>query len=92
MWLAEQQQAPAATSALMVVLLIAATIFVLGYRIAVNRRANRDYKSAKAAVPTLRKAFWATWWQAAKIVAWTAIAVVVLMSWAIHDARQLAGR
>lgn len=91
MWLASDQ-APAGPSALMVVALVASTIFVLGYRIAVNRRANSDYKTAKAAVPKLRRGFWRTWWAAAKIVGWTALAVVLLMSWAIHDARELAGR
>lgn len=93
MWLAEDPPpAPAASTALLAVMLVTTSVFVFGYRIAVNRRANADYKGAKAALPKLRKGFWLTWWAAVKMAAVMGVAALLLVSWAVHDARQQAGR
>lgn len=93
MWLAsDQAPAPASSTALLAVMLVTTAVFVFGYRVAVNRRANSDYKKTKAALPGLRKGFWSTWWSAMKMAAVMALAIVLLLSWAVHDARQMAGR
>ncbi len=70
------------------VLLLAAIIFTFGYRLAVNRRANDDYKKTKAAVPILRKGFWSTWWAAVKIGAGVLVALAILVYWGVSDVRE----
>jgi hypothetical protein len=40
----------------------------------------------------MRKSFWRTWWAAVKVGFWMVLIGAVLLSWAVHDARQLAGR
>lgn len=93
MWLvSDQEPAPAASTALLAVMLVSTAVFVFGYRVAVNRRANQDYKNTKAALPKLRKGFWATWWAATKMAAVMVLAVILLLSWAVHDAKEMAGR
>jgi len=52
--------------ALVVIILSAAAIYAFGYVRAVMHRANRDYKTTKAALPGLRKGFWSAWWRAVK--------------------------
>lgn len=92
MWLgSDPEPAPAASTALLAVLLVTTAVFVFGYRVAVNRRANADYKSTKAAVPKLRRGFWSSWWSAVKMGFWMALAVALLVSWAVYESRQLAG-
>jgi ABC-type Fe3+ transport system permease subunit len=92
MWLgSDPEPAPAASTALLAVLLVTTAVFVFGYRVAVNRRANADYKATKAAVPKLRRGFWSSWWGAVKMGFWMALAVALLVSWAVHESRQLAG-
>jgi ABC-type Fe3+ transport system permease subunit len=93
MWLgAEQEPVPASYSTAMAVALIGGVVLMLGYRVAVNRRANADYKRTKAALPAMRKAFWATLWGAIKFGFWAFIAVALLISWVAHDVRETAGR
>lgn len=93
MWLAVQETGtPASYSTALAVGLIGATLVALGYRVAVNRRANADYKRTKAALPPMRKAFWVTLWAAIKFGFWALIAVAVLVSWVAHDVRETAGR
>lgn len=72
---------------LVIVLLIAAVIYVFGYLRAVMHRANKDYKATKAAVKPLRKAFWGAWWSALKLGFWVAIAFAVLFIWVVRDVR-----
>lgn len=49
-----------------ILILIGSGVFVFGYAVAVMHRANKDYKSTKAALPGLRKGFWGSWWTAVK--------------------------
>lgn len=62
----------------------AALIFTFGYRVAVNRRANADYKRTKAALPDMRKAFWWTLWRATKIGFWFFVGIALLITWAFN--------
>jgi hypothetical protein len=78
---------PVAVPTFLIVAIIAGVIYTFGYLRAVMHRANKDYKTTKAAVPTLRKGFWAAWWGAVKIGALVFIAVVLLGSWAWHEIR-----
>ncbi len=66
-------------------LLGGALIYGLGYAMAVMRRANRDYKTTKAAVPGLRKGFWAAWRTMMKAAFWIALAVCILIFWVAND-------
>ncbi len=87
MW-AQQEATSASFPAAGATFLIAGVIFMLGYRIAVVRRANRDYKNTKAAVGRLRKDFWATFWTAVKVGFWVFIGAALLVAWVAHDVRQ----
>ncbi|MEU4244423.1 hypothetical protein [Actinoplanes sp. NPDC026619] len=49
-----------------ILLLAGSAVFVVGYAMAVMHRANKDYKTTKAALPNLRKGFWRSWWTAVK--------------------------
>jgi hypothetical protein len=53
-------------TALVVIVLGGAAIYAFGYVRAVMHRANKDYKTTKAAVPVLRKGYWSAWWVAVK--------------------------
>jgi hypothetical protein len=55
-----------------------------GYAMAVMRRANSDYKTTKAAVPGLRKAFWSTWRGAVKAGFWILVGMAVLVLWMLN--------
>lgn len=66
---------------------IGATIFVLGWRLAVARRAFTDWRATKAAVPKMRKGFFTTAKAAAKFVFWVLVALALLVSWVVHDVR-----
>jgi len=68
-----------------IVLLIASTFYLFGYRRAVMHRANRDYKTTKAAVKPLRKGFWTAWWAAVKIGFWFFLIVFALVAWAARS-------
>lgn len=46
------------SSTVIIVILIGGLIYTFGYRRAVMNRARVDYKTTKASVPVLRKAFW----------------------------------
>lgn len=72
---------------LVVVLLIAAVIYAFGYLRAVMHRANKDYKTAKALVPKLRRGFWSAWWSAVKLGFWVVVAFAVLFLWVVRDVR-----
>jgi hypothetical protein len=50
----------------LILLLAGSAVFVVGYAMAVMHRANKDYKTTKAALPNLRKGFWRAWWKAVK--------------------------
>lgn len=87
MWsVAGQEEQPSIPLiAVVIVLIVAGIIYSFGYLRAVMHRANKDYKSTKAAVPNLRKGFWRAWWAAVKIGFLVVIAVVVLGWWAVRD-------
>lgn len=65
----EVQGSDIAGPVVVILFLVGATIFGLGFAWAVMRRANADYKNTKAAVPKLRKGFWSAWWKAMKSAA-----------------------
>lgn len=72
---------------LLIVLLAGGTIYLFGYLRAVMHRANKDYKSTKAAVKPLRKAFWSSWLAALRIGALIAIGLALMVTWLISDLR-----
>lgn len=59
-------------------------IYAFGYARAVMHRANKDYKTTKAAVPVLRKGFWAAWWTTVKVGFWVFIGFAIFVTWAVH--------
>lgn len=81
----ETQHSDVAVPTVLIVAIIAGVIYTLGYLRAVMHRANKDYKTTKAAVPVLRKGFWGAWWAAVKTGTLVLIAVVLLVSWAWHE-------
>lgn len=83
----ETQSHDVAVPSVLIIFIIAAVIYTFGYLRAVMHRANKDYKTTKAAVPTLRKGFWAAWWAAVKIGALVLIAVLILSGWAWREIR-----
>lgn len=87
--LAETQQShnSVAVPTVLIVAIIGGTIYVFGYARAVMHRANKDYKTTKAAVPTLRKGFWKAWWSALKVGALIFVAAVLLIAWAGSELR-----
>lgn len=68
----------------LIVLIIGGIIYAFGYARAVMHRANKDYKTTKAAVPVLRKGFWSAWFAVVKVGFWVTIAVAVLFVWMIR--------
>lgn len=68
----------------LIVLIIGGIIYGLGYARAVMHRANKDYKTTKAAVPILRKGFWTAWFAVVKVGFWVAIAVAILFVWMVR--------
>lgn len=53
-------------ASLIVIILAFAAVYAFGYVRAVMHRANRDYKTTKAALPGMRKGYWRAWWSAMK--------------------------
>jgi hypothetical protein len=86
---AQDEQPSVSMAAVIIVLIIAAIIYTFGYLRAVMHRANRDYKTTKAAVTKLRRGFWAAWWAAVKVGFWVVVAIGVLGWWAIRDVRDI---
>jgi hypothetical protein len=82
---APEEQASVPLRAVIIVLIVAGIIYSFGYLRAVMHRANRDYKTTKAAVPNLRKGFWRAWWGAVKVGFFVILAIFVLGWWAIRD-------
>ena len=82
---APEEQPSVPLTAVIIVLIVAGIIYSFGYLRAVMHRANRDYKTTKAALPKMRKGFWAAWWAAVKIGFFVMIAIFVLGWWAIRD-------
>lgn len=64
--------------------LLVLVIYGFGYSRAVMHRANKDYKTTKAAVPVLRKGFWRAWWGAMKVGFWVFLGFAVLVVWLFH--------
>ncbi len=69
-------------------------LYGVGYGMAVMRRANKDYKSTKAAVPVLRKGFWLAWWVTVKAAFWVVLAVACFVVWLVFrpDSKADAGQ
>lgn len=84
---AAQQDRDISVPVVLIVCIIAGVVYGLGYARAVMHRANRDYKTTKAAVPTLRKGFWIAWWKAVKVGFWVLIAAVIMTIWVGRDLR-----
>lgn len=84
MLLTAADESNAAGTVVVIVFLIAGVIYGFGYLRAVMHRANKDYKTTKAAVPTLRKAFWSAWWSAVKTGAVVLLIVVCLVMWMVR--------
>ena len=82
---AQQEQPSVPLVAGIIVLIVAGIVYTFGYLRAVMHRANKDYKTTKAAVPTMRKSFWKAWWAALKIGSLVLIAIAVLGWWAVRD-------
>lgn len=82
---AQQEQPSVPLVAVIIVLIVAGIIYTFGYLRAVMHRANKDYKSTKAAVPGMRKGFWKAWWSALKIGSLVLIAIAILGWWAVRD-------
>ena len=82
---AQQEQPSVALVAGIIVLILAGIVYTFGYLRAVMHRANKDYKTTKAAVPTMRKNFWRAWWAALKIGSLVLIGIVILGWWAVRD-------
>ncbi|MET1006577.1 MAG: hypothetical protein ABWX96_13595 [Propionibacteriaceae bacterium] len=81
------EDSDASVPTLLIVVIIAGTIYAFGYARAVMHRANTDYKKTKAALPELRKGFWAAWWAAVKVGFWVSLAGLALIAWVVHEAR-----
>lgn len=65
----------------------AALLYAFGYARAVMHRANKDYKTTKAAVPVLRKGFWHAWWTAVKAAFLGLLIFAALMFWMVREVR-----
>jgi hypothetical protein len=70
-----------------VLILIGSTVFGLGYAVAVMKRARKDYRTTKAAVPALRKSFWLAVMSMLKVGVVVGICVIVLIVWAWREIR-----
>ncbi len=81
----QEEQPSVPLVAVIIVLIVAGIIYSFGYLRAVMHRANRDYKTTKAALPKMRRGFWHAWWAAVKIGFFVVLAVVVLGWWAVRD-------
>lgn len=66
---------------------VGGTVYTFGYLRAVMHRANRDYKTTKAALPGLRKGFWSAWWSAVKVGFWVLLVFGLLLAGVVHDVR-----
>lgn len=73
-----------------IVLFISAFVFAFGYGLAVMRRANKDYKTTKAAVPGLRKGFWGAWRTMMKAAVAVAVIGFILIAWVVRDFKDLS--
>lgn len=69
----------------LIVFIIGGVIYAFGYARSQMHRANKDYKTTKAAVPVLRKGFWMAWWAAVKVGFWVALAAFVLIVWMVRS-------
>ena len=74
-------------AALLSALLVIAAGTVFGYHRAVTVRARADYRSTKAAVKPLHRAYWRSLWRTIKAGAVVVVILAVLLGWAARDAR-----
>lgn len=82
---------PLISAPIVVILALSGTvIFSVGYRLAINQRANKDYKATKAALPKLRKGFWSSWVALMKVAAVLAVISFILIAWVVRDFKDLA--
>lgn len=84
---AAEQPPPFFATTLILLLIGASLIFTFGYRVAVNRRANSDYKKTKEGLPGMRKDFWRTLWAAIKIGIGLSIAFLVMTALTVAEAK-----
>jgi hypothetical protein len=84
----EDQSNSVSGPVLVIVLLAGGTIYLFGYLRAVLHRANRDYKTTKAAVKPLRQKFWAAWLAALRTGILVAVGLALMVAWFVRDARR----
>lgn len=70
-----------------IVFMIVGVVFVTGYRMSVMHRANRDYKTTKAALPGLRKGFWTALGRVLKVGLVVSIVLFALAAWWIRGSQ-----
>lgn len=75
---------------MLLTVLAGSLIFTFGSLHAKMGRANKDYKTTKAAVPALRKTFRELLWRAIKVGFWVVLGGLILVAWAIHDVTKAA--
>lgn len=80
----EIQSGDVAGPVVVILALVGALIFSFGFLYAVMKRANRDYKTTKAALPGMRKGFWSAWWKATKAGFVVIFIFVCLLLWWIR--------
>lgn len=83
-------QGPVVSGPVMIIVLLGAgLIFRFGYALAVMRRARRDHKTTKAAVPVLRKGFWHAVGVMLRAAVFVAVGLLLLTVWVVHDVRAM---
>jgi hypothetical protein len=89
---AAEQQNSVSGPVLLILLLAGGSVYLFGYLRAVMHRANRDYKSTKAAVKPLRKAFWSSWLAALRTGLIVGTGLLLLITWFVRDTRNAESR
>lgn len=87
MYAAGEQPTSVSGPVLLILLLAGGSIYLFGYLRAVMHRANRDYKTTKAAVKPMRKKFWSAWLAALRTGAIVGIGLLLLVAWFVRDTR-----
>src|SRR3712207_632034 len=65
--------------------LIGFITFAAGFRYAVMMRANKDYKTLKAAVKPARTTFWAAFRALVAAAFWMVLVLLILLWWVVRD-------
>ncbi len=76
---------PHSTVSLLTLLVVGGVLVAFGYAWAVMKRANKDYKTTKKAVSSMRKGFWSSLWVVVRLGVGVFIAVVAIIAWNVRD-------